>query len=256
MAKLKLGNKRHSNGLFLAHCCNASYASKPGNSASFKKTNLNPPIEFQNQATAIFGDGGFVAESANAVVIVLQGTNDVVDWIKNFQFEKSTFLGSKVHKGFHNGMKSIKPGLLRALNQIPDWKTKPLFLTGHSRGGAIAVLMAQQLHQSFQDQLEHPISVFGFGSPRVGDANFFETYNFGDTTTLYIHEADPVPSMPPQLDGFVHVADQFVLHDKTVSELDIDSLIGLIERKHKTSVFPSPSDHKITSYVTAIKSIV
>ena len=161
-----------------------------------------------------------------------------------------------MHRGFHSGLKSIKPSFEKALNEIPDWKTKPLFLAGHSRGGAIAVLLASQLHHSFQDQLDHPISVFCFGSPRVGDANFFNYYDLGETTTLYINEADPVPSFPPQLDEFVHVADQHVLHDKTVSELDIDSLIGIFERMQKTSIFPAASDHKMNNYVTAIESIV
>ena len=256
MPTLELGNKRHVNALFLAHCSNASYAKNPRQSASFRKTNLLTPTIIENEDEVFFGDGGFVAESTNEIVIALQGTNDVVDWIKNLQFEKSSFLRSKVHRGFLKGMRSIKNSVQASLDEISDWKTKRIFVTGHSRGGAIGILLAKHLNHAFGSELSHVISVYCFGCPRVGVSEFFDSWELGNTTFLYINEADPIPSVPPQLDGFVHVAEQLVLHDGTVSKLDIDTLVGFIERKQKTSVFPNAADHKMTSYIKAIESLV
>ena len=256
MPKLKLGSKREVNALFLAHCSSASYAKNPRQSTSFRKTNLLAPTIIENEDEVLLGDGGFVAESPNGIVIALQGTNDVVDWIKNLQFEKSSFLGSQVHSGFLKGLKSVKKSIQATLDEISDWKTKQIYVTGHSRGGAIGILLAKHLSNAFGSELDHAISVFCFGCPRVGASEFFDSWELGNTTFLYINEADPIPSVPPQLDEFVHVAEQLVLHDGTVSKLDIDTLSGFIERKTKTSVFPNAADHKMTSYIKAIESLV
>lgn len=256
MPKLVLSNNQHANALFLAHCSNASYAKNPRKSASFKKTNLLAPTIIENDDKVFFGDRGFVAESPDGIVIALQGTNDALDWIKNLQFEKQSFLGSKVHSGFLKGMKSVKNSIQAALDKITDWKTKRIYVTGHSRGGAISILLTKHLWRAFGSELDHAISVFCFGCPRVGAPGFFDSWELGATTFLYINGSDPIPALPPQLDEFVHIAEQLVLHDGTVSKLDIDTIAGFIERKQKTSVLPDMADHKIVNYLKSIESLV
>lgn len=79
----------------------------------------------------------------------------------------------------------------------------PLVSTGHSLGAALATI------GSFISALEHPdvkVSYFGFGSPRVGNANFAAVYKrvIKGRAVHFANKSDPVTGVPiPPL--YVHV---------------------------------------------------
>jgi hypothetical protein len=83
-----------------------------------------------------------------------------------------------------------------------------LFLTGHSLGGAMAVLAAAKIVRDAPPDIRRAVrGVYTFGQPAVGDAQFAAAYGalFGDR--LYRHEyaKDAVPRLPPRSSGaFVH----------------------------------------------------
>jgi len=92
-----------------------------------------------------------------------------------------------VHPGFATAFQSIWPQLQ---NIISKSDSKPIWLTGHSLGAAIATLLAEQI----ADRVN---GLYTFGSPCVGDSAFtrsFETkYRLGDKTFRYVHGNDAVP---------------------------------------------------------------
>lgn len=67
----------------------------------------------------------------------------------------------------------------------------PLFLTGHSLGGAMAILVAGKLINLGRS----PRCVYTFGSPRVGDYVFAQNYEVVAHNVL--NAGDPVPFAPP-----------------------------------------------------------
>jgi len=67
---------------------------------------------------------------------------------------------------------------------------RPLFLAGHSMGGALSVLTACRLARAGKP----PVAVYTYGSPRVGDRAFCVGYNI--PTYRIVNRLDLVPEMP------------------------------------------------------------
>jgi Lipase (class 3) len=81
---------------------------------------------------------------------------------------------------------------------------RPLFVTGHSLGAAIALATIDRAHM---EKKLSAAQVFIFGSPRVGRADFVARYNdaFGSTTYRLVYGRDIVPTVPPSELKFHHV---------------------------------------------------
>ena len=95
-----------------------------------------------------------------------------------------------------------------ALGAIRDRLSKtspglPLFVTGHSLGGALAVITALALVESGV-AVE---AVFTFGMPRPGNAAFAARYEttLGARTYRLVYGDDLVPTVAPSALGFRHV---------------------------------------------------
>ena len=67
-------------------------------------------------------------------------------------------------------------------------------VTGHSLGGAIATLAAFDFWWIYGDK----IKIYNYGSPRVGNAAFFENFRklFGDKSFRVVNGHDVVPHWP------------------------------------------------------------
>ncbi len=94
--------------------------------------------------------------------------------------------------------------MLRGLEKLYTGQT--ILLTGHSRGGALALLAAHELQQAGFLQ----VVVFMFGAPKVGDQAFADSCGF--PVYRIECEGDPVPLLPP-LDGYVSVGNSIWLAD-------------------------------------------
>ena len=91
-----------------------------------------------------------------------------------------------VHSGFNRAFLSVENQVLQYLKGSEDL---PLYVTGHSLGGALATLATWYLSG---DQLA---ACYTFGAPRVGDDGLMNRYR----TPIYriVNGADPVPCVPP-----------------------------------------------------------
>src|SRR6185369_11657761 len=93
----------------------------------------------------------------------------------------------RVHHGFSSALKHTWGKVERLVEALDD---KPLFLTGHSMGGALAVLAACRLAKLGRP----PVATYTFGSPRVGDRAFCAGYRL--PTYRVVNGLDLVPEMP------------------------------------------------------------
>jgi hypothetical protein len=73
-------------------------------------------------------------------------------------------------------------------------KERPLWLTGHSLGGALAQLAAWR----FQRQFRQVHQVYTFGAPMVGNGEASGAFNrtFPNKVFRYVHAPDLVPRLP------------------------------------------------------------
>ncbi len=97
--------------------------------------------------------------------------------------------GGKIHSGFDEAFSQVSVEIQQFLNQ-DNFKDKPLFITGHSLGGALATAAAKKLaHKG------GIAACYTFGSPRVGDVE----WTTGIKTPIYriVNAADPVTMLPP-----------------------------------------------------------
>jgi hypothetical protein len=147
-----------------------------------------------------------VMEYSDVIVVAFQGTitefgldgnfrlDSLTDWIQNFRLEQlpasKTKLPGLVHEGFFKQLRLISKHVADAL---PRQGNKPIVLTGHSQGGAVATLATKLL----KDQGFPIRETYTFAAPRSGDAAFCRSVSalihrieFGD---------DIVPHVPPTL---------------------------------------------------------
>ncbi|KAF2285575.1 hypothetical protein GH714_005600 [Hevea brasiliensis] len=121
----------------------------------------------------------------------------------------------QVHSGFLSAYDSVRMRIISiiklSVGYIDDGGEPPVkwhvYVTGHSLGGALATLLALELSSS-QLSKHGAISVtmYNFGSPRVGNKRFAEVYNqkVKDSWRVVNHR-DIIPTVP-RLMGYCHVA--------------------------------------------------
>ncbi|MFO0953379.1 MAG: lipase family protein [Isosphaeraceae bacterium] len=102
------------------------------------------------------------------------------------------------HLGFSRAFDELLPALDERLERVGP---KPVWLTGHSLGAALATVAAETLGRSRVKGL------YTFGSPRVGDGTFRSRFDV--PCHRYVNHSDVVPHLPPGgLTGdYVHVGE-------------------------------------------------
>ena len=94
-----------------------------------------------------------------------------------------------VHAGFKEAYEQIASAIQTSLNKEP-FAHKPLLITGHGIGGALATIAAKRLnHQG------GVAACYTFGAPRVGD----EAWSYAIKTPIYrvVNAIDCVTMLPP-----------------------------------------------------------
>ncbi|WP_404419278.1 lipase family protein [Marinospirillum sp.] len=93
--------------------------------------------------------------------------------------------GGRAHRGFLEAFERVKEPVQSALK---NYEGLPVYITGHSLGGALAILAIRYLEKNSQG------ACYTFGGPRVGDDDLFK----GIKTPVYrvVNAADGVPRVP------------------------------------------------------------
>ena len=151
---------------------------------------------------------GYIANGNGFSVLAFRGSDygEIDDWGANANFDlvlDPHIRGGQVHSGFQQGAASIWPQIqsLVAEHHSPNRK---LFLTGHSLGGALAMLTASRFASlSRASEID---AIFTFGQPRAGDREFARHFDreFGDRTFRYVNRYDLITRLPPRLVGYDH----------------------------------------------------
>jgi len=154
--------------------------------------------------------------------LAFRGTHELADWLTDADCRLVAAPFGMVHAGFWRAYQSIAP-LLPAAEVI----------TGHSLGGALALLCGlDRLHRG------EDVRVVTFGQPRALGLCTAQAmrHRFGDWVTRCVHNNDVVPRVPTRLMGYGHMGrlvyfDRHGLHRPgiTWSELLRDRVAGRIE---------------------------
>ena len=198
----------------------------------------------------------FLAEANGIQTIVIRGTanltNVMVDLSVNLEADEA--LGITLHKGFRSAASAVYQDVK------PYLKTdKPLIITGHSLGGAIAVVLAMYCQQD-----GHPASrVITFGQPKVTNVTGANTYADIPLTRV-VTEKDLVPLVPPlsplqikNMDIYWHIGSEIILlNDQQYSQTQ--GLKSMLRATKSMTAIPGEENlnaHKISTYIDQLSNL-
>lgn len=198
-------------------------------------------ITVVNNALLVVATGYLVlSESGKVGILTFRGTDPAsfITWLADAQVQQRKFLQGHVHAGFYGNVNAIWGDIADALvlarngqviDTTPDGaahaakltnKLEALYITGHSLGGAMAVLAAARLFKGdFGDWPREAVrGVYTFGQPMVGDAEFCQAVKnrFGERLFRHVYHDDVVPHLPPKSDfDYEHVGKEWTAEHPT-----------------------------------------
>jgi hypothetical protein len=127
--------------------------------------------------------------------------------------------GAKAHQGFVKALDTVYRPLANAIAKQGGFRTKKVFVTGHSLGGALAVLCAARLQKDGRGTAV----VHTFGAPRPGNQELQRAYRC--PTQRWVNFDDVVPQVPAEVLGYRHVG--------TTNNIQADGTVRLNDKEYK-----------------------
>ena len=212
----------------------------------------------------------FIAQSSESIVVAFRGTqpNKIKDWLTDAdcRFLKSPL--GEVHQGFYEALQRVWSNIDLTIKTYQD-NSQKLWFTGHSLGGALAMLSAAM----FLDEPEKVGGLYTFGQPRVGDVSFAKRFDkvLKERVFRFVNNNDIVPRVPPRAMKYAD-AGQFryfnifgqMFSDIKTWQLFLDSIEGFAEKgisrfselKQLSTIYPlidGLEDHDMDNYIANIE---
>ena len=141
--------------------------------------------------------------SLNGIIVCFRGSSNIPNWLANLDFHFTSYSschGCEVHAGFFKTWEYVKAVVMSHIQHLRSLhRDAPIFMTGHSLGGALATLGAVDVHHTYGLK-----ELYTFGEPRVGNPAFSAWYKNVIISHRVIHYADIVPHVPLSKQGFLH----------------------------------------------------
>lgn len=139
------------------------------------------------------GTQAILLKNANRLVLAFRGTE--TNSFKDIRADAKAVsvkcvTSGRVHAGFKEAFEDVQDEIESFLRQDSSLSSLPLFITGHSLGGALATIAAKRL-----DHTGGIAACYTFGAPRVGDDEWINELK----APLYrlVNAADCVTMLPP-----------------------------------------------------------
>ncbi|WP_130926206.1 lipase family protein, partial [Pseudomonas extremaustralis] len=135
----------------------------------------------------------FITHHDEVILISIRGTLELADWWRDVDAAQVPFEEGKgkVHRGFYEAYKALKKFIQDYLFRF--YVGQKIIISGHSLGGAIALLLAEALRNATDNNYD--VLLYTYGAPRTGDATFVAA-----AEPLAHHRAvnnnDMIPSVP------------------------------------------------------------
>jgi len=154
---------------------------------------------------------GFVALNLTTqnVFVVFRGTQTGIDWLANLSFPQVAHPWGEVEEGFSGLYQQCSLSVITAVLRVLG---KPVFVTGHSLGGALATLATADLAINGV-----PAAMYNIASPRVGNGSFAGKFNANSQVVgrwRIVNTEDIVTTVPlatPNLAGALPPTSRFAL---------------------------------------------
>ena len=184
-------------------------------------------IAVTNPAMLIVASAFIVrSECGRLGMLAFRGTEpaNVINWLTDTDVTQRSLGRGCVHQGFYANLEAVWDEIYAKVDEAmhgesraradgrPQARLERLYVTGHSLGGAMAVLAAAKL--ASDPRLEGLVrGVYTFGQPAVGNREFADDCQklFGKRLFRHVFAYDVVPHLPPVWDDrFVHFGSALV----------------------------------------------
>lgn len=156
-----------------------------------------------------------------------------------------------VHKGFWSAYSSIRGQLQSSISDALDKEYAPLFITGHSLGGALGILAAYDITNNFD--LPEPVTVYNFGTPRVGNVAFSALYNSKVPGTFrVVVDGDVISGMPKFFGIYKHVGIHVLVDENNGGNLIVKP--SAVETSLRLRKRTSATNHSLTVYSDCLEA--
>jgi hypothetical protein len=196
------------NAQFLALASELAYLAQDEGAEAYRSQ-----LGLEARLLSVGNTQAFVGTNNDHIVVAFRGTESpttidgLKDWLltdaANLLIQPQGDLGTdfaaagvaaRWHDGFIKALASIWDPLLEAVESERKKNDRPIWITGHSLGGALALLAAWRFKRKFV-----PIhQIYTFGAPMVGNAETAEAIDreMPDRIFRYVNNEDPVPKLP------------------------------------------------------------
>jgi predicted lipase len=198
--------------------------------------------------------------------ISLRGTQSLYDLFADLDIRMATFSSQRnslvrLHRGFFDAVAScFDEVVLRVSERLqPD---TPVYVTGHSLGGAMAALMNAMMLEgmhwrssmrfasnSYRDLF--PRACYSFGMPRYGNR-----YAVAFLAVPYhvFNERDLIPTVPPRFLGFADSPDEFCLTGDGRLLRPFEKGGGLVRLRNWKLRALGLAEHRMERYIERVES--
>jgi hypothetical protein len=196
------------NATFLALACQFAYSPAESGEAAFRDE-----LGMSAKLISVDNTQAYVAANDAHVVLAFRGSQEPtnIDGLKDWLMTNALNLlivptgplgadfaaagvGARWHQGFVTAIEEVWDPVFAATTEHLKAKDRPLWVTGHSLGGALALLAAWL----FLRRTVAVHQVYTFGAPMVGNKDVADALNreFAGKVFRYVNSPDPVPHLP------------------------------------------------------------
>ena len=193
---------------YLARACDLAYLNESEASEKYRDE-----LNLQARLISVDNTQVYVGQNAESIVVAFRGSQNpssldgLKDWLltnsRNFLVLPegrigtdfaAAGVGARFHRGFMAALEEAWFPLRSAVQSAYDRKERPIWITGHSLGGATALMAGWRFHQAFL-----PVhQIVTFGAPMIGNQRAADAYQreFPGKIFRYVDLSDLVPKMP------------------------------------------------------------
>jgi len=199
-----------------------------------------------------------LVEHSDYLCMVFRGTNEIEDWLDNLNAFGTKELFGEFHRGFWFSLEDVWAPINDRCRELQKIKPRPVFITGHSLGGAMATIAASKfIHE------DKPFtSVYTFGQPRALTRDTALIFNVECKSRYFRfhNNNDMVTRVPARVMGYSHIGTYLYITEEHTIHKDVgywfrfvdyvDGALSAVREKGLDAF----EDHYMEKYLAAVEA--